>query len=94
VRFEQRELIDILKRSAALQQGSRSSTQQDDRRLRKLGVLDRRYRIGHTRAGRYGSNTRDTGQSGRRISCKHGRGLVARIHDANSVSAKYDRRTA
>ncbi len=84
VRLEQGELIDILQRPAALQQRGRRATEQDKRRLRELGVLDRSNRVRHSGAGRDGSDPWDAGQSRRRVSCKHGRGLVTRIHNTNA----------
>src|SRR3990172_3837900 len=41
VRLDQRALVDVLQRAAALQRGGRGAAEQDDGRLRQLRALER-----------------------------------------------------
>ena len=93
-RLHDRQLIDVLQRAAALEQGRRRATEQDHRRLRHLRVLERRHRIGHARPRGHRGDADRPGHARDRIGGEHRVGLVADVDDAqpSGLRAREDRR--
>ena len=82
--LEQRQLIDVLQRAAALQQRRRSTAQNDHGRLRKLGVFYGRNRVSDARARGNRSHAGYAGQPRDRVRGKDRRRLVTHVDDANA----------
>ncbi len=93
-RVEQGELVDVLEGPASPEQGGRRAAQQHERRLRQLGVLDRRDRVGHPGPGRDGGDPRDAGEPRHRVGGEDRGGLVPHVDhpDAAPLGADQDRR--
>ena len=94
VGLEQRQLINILERATAFENRRRSPSQQNHRRLRQLGVLDRRNRVGDPGPGGHRRHPDTTGQARRRIGRERRRHLVANVDhpDTALFGAHQDRR--
>jgi hypothetical protein len=83
-RGEQRHLVDVLQRAAALQRGRRCAADQHYGGLRHLGVLDRGQGVGDAGAGCDRGHARPAGKARRGVGGEDRGGLVACVHDANA----------
>ena len=84
-RGEERHLVDVLERAAALERGGRRAADEDDRRLRHLCILDGRQRVSDAGAGRHCGDAGPAGQARGRVGRKDRGGLVARVHDLDAA---------
>jgi hypothetical protein len=94
VRLQQRHLVDVLEGASALQHRRRCASQQHDRRLGDLGVLDRGDGVGQAWAGGHSRHAGPPAEPRRCVGGKDGGGLVACIDhtDATLLATDEDRR--
>ena len=88
VRPDERQLVDVLERAAPAQQRRRGPAQQHERRLRQLGVLEGGDRVGDAGAGGDRGDAGHARQARDRVGREHGRGLVARVDDADAAGLR------
>ena len=84
-RRDDRPLVDVLQRAASLQRGRRRAADQQQRRLRQPGVLQRGQRVGEAGAGGDRRNARPAGQPRHRVGGEDGGRLVARVDDTDAA---------
>ena len=94
VRRHERLLIDVLQRTASLEHGGRRAAEEDHRRLRHLGVLDRRDRVGEARTGGDRGDPRNPGEARHRVGREDRVDFVAGVDDADAerLRSHQDRR--
>ena len=85
VRLDQRALVDVLQRAAALQRGGRGAADQDHRRLRQLRVLQRGDGVGDAGPGGDRGHARPARQPRGGIGGEDGGDLVAHVDDADAA---------
>ena len=78
-------LIDVLQSAAPLQQRWRRPSQEHDGGLRELRILQGGYGIGDPRSRRDRRNPGHARQPGDGVGGEHGRGLGARVYDADAT---------
>ncbi len=94
VRPHQRDLVDVLKRAATLQQGRGGAADQHDGRLGELCVLDGCDGVGEAGSGGDARDSRHAREAGHRVGGVHRRGLVTNVDDAyfGGLGAQQQRR--
>ena len=84
-RRDDRPLVDVLQRAASLQRGRRGAADQQQRRLRQLGVLERGQRVGDAGTGGDRRDARLAGQPRHGVGGEDRGRLVARVDDADAA---------
>eukprot|EP00053_Salpingoeca_punica_P015436 m.142372 g.142372 ORF g.142372 m.142372 type:complete len:643 (-) comp16709_c0_seq3:49-1977(-) len=90
-RLEERHLVNILQRTAALEQGGSSTAEEDDWRLGHLRVLDGRHRVGQAWAGGHGCDAGHASHARNRVCRKDGRHLMAGVDHADARFLRGDK---
>jgi hypothetical protein len=85
-RFDQCNLLDILKRPPALDNGRRRTAEQHHRRLGHLRIFQGRDGVGHARSGGDRRHARNPAEPRHGIGRKHGGGLIAHIDDRDPLA--------
>ena len=87
-RLHQRNLVDVLKCAAPLEQSCGRATEDQKRRLRQLGVFHGGDRVRHARAGGHRSDSGDARHARDRVGREHGADLVANIDHLDTMGLR------